>query len=86
MRLPRTNIFIENVNLLYIDIQKIIQLSQTDRRAKIDGYLSVIYPGTQDIIFFRKGEMGSWREELDEEQVHQIITMKLLPNHHLLSH
>ncbi len=57
MRLPRTNIFIENVNLLYIDIQKIVQLSQTDRRAKIDGYLSVIYPGVQDIIFFRKGEM-----------------------------
>lgn len=23
--------------------------------------------------FFRKGEIGSWREELDEEQVHQIL-------------
>ncbi|MDD3626597.1 MAG: hypothetical protein PHV06_04695 [bacterium] len=57
MRLPRKKILIENVNLLYIDIPKIIQLSQVDRRAKIDGYLSVIYPGSQDIIFLKKGEM-----------------------------
>ena len=57
MRLPRRKILIENVNLLYVDIQKIIQLSQVDRRAKIDGYLSVIYPGNQETIFFRKGEM-----------------------------
>ena len=57
MRLPRKKILIENVNLLYIDIQRIVQLSQTDRRAKIDGYLSVIYPGNQDTIFFKKGEM-----------------------------
>ncbi|HDS08888.1 MAG TPA: hypothetical protein ENN73_01560, partial [Firmicutes bacterium] len=57
MRLPRKKILIENVNLLYIDIPRIIQLSQVDRRAKIDGYLSVIYPGSQDTIFLKKGEM-----------------------------
>jgi hypothetical protein len=57
MKLPNIKEIISQSPSRYVDIDAIINHSQTDRRAKIDAYISVIFPDEQSFLFFKKGEL-----------------------------
>ncbi|MCD6579494.1 hypothetical protein J7L48_08450 [bacterium] len=59
MILPNDREIIPVAPVKYIDIDAIITHSQGDRRAKIYGYISVIFPDEQSFLFFEKGNLYS---------------------------
>lgn len=74
MILPNEREIIPYAPVKYIDIDSIITHSQTDRRAKINGYISVLFPDEQSFLFFEKGNLySSGRVVGDEFQPTSII-------------
>lgn len=59
MNIPNIREIIPLAPVRYIDMDNIIIHAQTDRRAKIDACVSVVFPHEQSLLFFRKGELFS---------------------------
>ncbi|MCK5598735.1 hypothetical protein KAI78_03845 [bacterium] len=67
MNIPKIREIIALAPVRYVDVDNIIIHAQTDRRAKIDACVSVIFPHEQSLLFFRKGELFSSGTIKDDE-------------------
>jgi|UniRef100_A0A7V3RGW4 hypothetical protein len=56
MKLPKGRPILENTRLEFINLDNVLTASKRERAHRISGYISIIYPDAEEIIFLNQGE------------------------------
>jgi hypothetical protein len=56
MKLPKGRPILENTRLEFINLDNVLTASKRERAHRISGYISIIYPETEELIFLKQGE------------------------------
>ncbi len=56
MKLPKGRPILENTRLEFINLDNVLTASKRERAHRISGYISIIYPESEELIFLRQGE------------------------------
>jgi len=56
MKLPRGRPVLENTRLEFINLDNVLTASKRERAHRISGYISIIYPDLEELIFLKQGE------------------------------
>lgn len=56
MKLPKGRPILENTRLEFINLDNVLLASKRERAHRISGYISIIYPDAEELIFLRQGE------------------------------
>jgi hypothetical protein len=56
MKFPRGRPILENTRLEFVNLDNVLSASKRERAHKISGYVSIIYPDAQELIFLQQGE------------------------------
>ncbi len=56
MKLPKGRPILENTRLEFINLDNVLSASKRERAHRISGYISIIYPDMEELIFLRQGE------------------------------
>ncbi|MEO0096214.1 MAG: hypothetical protein ABIL46_05995 [candidate division WOR-3 bacterium] len=56
MKLPKGRPILENTRLEFINLDNVLTASKRERAHRISGYISIIYPEMEELIFLRQGE------------------------------
>ncbi len=56
MKFPKGRPILENTRLEFINLDNVLSASKRERAHRISGYISIIYPDVQELIFLRQGE------------------------------
>ncbi len=56
MKFPKGRPILENTRLEFINFDNVLSASKRERAHRISGYISIIYPDVQELIFLKEGE------------------------------
>ncbi len=56
MKLPKGRPILENTRLEFINLDNVLTASKRERAHRISGYISIIYPEMEELIFLKQGE------------------------------
>lgn len=56
MKFPKGRPILENTRLEFINLDSVLTASKRERAHKISGYISIIYPDSEELIFLKQGE------------------------------
>uniref|UniRef100_A0A7C4XJP1 Uncharacterized protein n=1 Tax=candidate division WOR-3 bacterium TaxID=2052148 RepID=A0A7C4XJP1_UNCW3 len=56
MKLPKGRPILENTRLEFINLDNVLMASKRERAHRISGYISIIYPDVEELIFLKQGE------------------------------
>lgn len=56
MKFPKGRPILENTRLEFINLDNVLSASKRERAHRISGYISIIYPESEELIFLRQGE------------------------------
>jgi hypothetical protein len=56
MKFPKGRPILENTRLEFINLDNVLSASKRERAHRISGYISIIYPDSEELIFLRQGE------------------------------
>ncbi|MGQ9816700.1 MAG: hypothetical protein ACUVQ3_01930 [bacterium] len=56
MKLPKGRPILENTRLEFINLDNVLSASKRERAHRISGYISIIYPDMEELIFLKQGE------------------------------
>lgn len=56
MKLPKGRPILENTRLEFINLDNVLTASKRERAHRISGYISIIYPDMEELIFLKQGE------------------------------
>jgi hypothetical protein len=56
MKLPKGRPVLENTRLEFINLDNVLSASKRERAHRISGYISIIYPDMEELIFLKQGE------------------------------
>lgn len=56
MKFPKGRPILENTRLEFINLDNVLSASKRERAHRISGYISIIYPDAEELIFLRQGE------------------------------
>ncbi len=56
MKFPKGRTILENTRLEFINLDNVLSASKRERAHRISGYISIIYPDNEELIFLKQGE------------------------------
>lgn len=56
MKFPKGRPILENTRLEFINLDNVLSASKRERAHRISGYISIIYPDAEELIFLKQGE------------------------------
>ncbi|MEO0160960.1 MAG: hypothetical protein ABIL39_00300 [candidate division WOR-3 bacterium] len=70
MKLPKGRPILENTRLEFINLDNVLTASKRERAHRISGYISIIYPEMEELIFLKLGEpFNAARLSLQERSI-----------------